>query len=150
MNETEDKNFIKWLSIADRYTKMHLDRHLAAFRLNSSQYMYIIKICRYPGITQDQFQECSYLNPSNITRSVAALEKEGFIIRKVSEQDKRTRHLYPTQKAKDIYEKIYDIASEWEKKIFGDMAEKEKEQFLEQFLKISMNIVKELEKEVHV
>ena len=52
--------------------------------------MYVIKICQHPGMTQDQFQACSYLNPSNITRSIATLEKEGFIIRKVSEQDKRT------------------------------------------------------------
>lgn len=143
----DDKNFIKWLSIADRFTKMHLDRHLASLGLNSSQHMYVIKICRYPGITQDQFQEISFLNPSNITRSIATLEKEGFIIRKVSEQDKRTRHLYPTQKAKDACEKIFEIGAEWEKKIFKDMTDKEKEHFQEQFLKISRNIVTELEKE---
>lgn len=147
MRQIEDKNFIKWLSIADRYTKMHLDRHLAALGLNSSQHMYVIKICRYPGMTQDQFQTCSYLNPSNITRSIATLEKEGFIVRKVSEQDKRTKHLYPTKKAEDACEKIFAIASEWEKKIFKDMTEEEKEKFLDQFLKISRNIVTELEKE---
>lgn len=147
VRETEERNFIKWLSISDRYTKMHLDRHLAPLRLNSSQYMYVIKICQHPGMTKDQFQACSYLNPSNITRSIATLEKEGFIIRKVSEQDKRTRHLYPTQKAKDACEKIFSIASEWEKKIFKDMTEEEKEGFLDQFLKISRNIVAELEKE---
>ena len=80
-------------------------------------------------------------------RAYEELEKEGFIIRKVSEQDKRTRHLYPTQKAKDACEKIFSIASEWEKKIFKDMTEEEKEGFLDQFLKISRNIVAELEKE---
>ena len=80
VRETEERNFIKWLSISDRYTKMHLDRHLAPLRLNSSQYMYVIKICQHPGMTQDQFQACSYLNPSNITRSIATLEKEGFIV----------------------------------------------------------------------
>ena len=145
-----DKNFIKWLSIADRYTKMYLDRQLASLGLNSSQHMYVIKICKNPGITQDQFVNASYLNPSNITRSLAVLEREGFIVRKISEQDKRTRQLYPTKKAKDACQKIFDIASQWETRIFKDFTESEKEQFLEQFLKVSENTVKELEKEVSV
>ena len=40
------QQYIRWLSVADRYTKMHLDRHLAKLGLNSSQYMYVIRVCQ--------------------------------------------------------------------------------------------------------
>ena len=70
---------IKWISVTDRYNKIHLDRMFAPFGLNSSQHMYVLRICEVPGITQDQFNSLFYINPSNITRSVAALEKMGYL-----------------------------------------------------------------------
>ena len=48
---------VKWLSIAERYSKIYLDRLLAPLGLNSSQHMYITVICRNPGITQEEFTE---------------------------------------------------------------------------------------------
>lgn len=142
-----EKNFIKWLSISDRYTKMHMDRCLAELGLNSSQYMYIVKVCQYPGITQNQFLGSFYLNPSNITRSLITLENEGFIIRKVSEEDRRTRCLYPTRKSTDAYRAICSIRTDWERKVFQGMTQEEREYFIELFCKITDNIINENRKE---
>ena len=55
---------VKWLSIAERYSKIYLDRLLAPLGLNSSQHMYITVICRNPGITQEEFTELTYLTPA--------------------------------------------------------------------------------------
>ena len=87
---------IKWLSVTDRFTKMYLDRQFIPLGINSSQHMYILKICQSPGITQDQFISSFHLNPSNITRSILTLEKKGFLIRKTNPTDKSTGMLYPT------------------------------------------------------
>lgn len=57
-------DIIKWLGITDRHKKMYLNKRLAPFGL-SSQHLYLLKVCRNPGITQDQFLESFYLNPSN-------------------------------------------------------------------------------------
>ena len=43
---------IKWLSVSDRYAKAYLDEKLAPLGLTSSQHMYVLKICRTPGLTQ--------------------------------------------------------------------------------------------------
>ena len=90
---------VKWLGIADRYSKMYLDRVLAPLGINSSQHMYITIICRNPGITQEQFTEMTHLNPSNITRALNALIQAGFLKKETSREDKRRNCLYPTQKA---------------------------------------------------
>ena len=37
---------LKWLSVTDRFYKIYLDKQLAPFGLNNSQYMFLIKICR--------------------------------------------------------------------------------------------------------
>lgn len=122
--------FIKWISVTDRYNKIHLDRMLAPFGLNSSQHMYVLRICEMPGITQDKFNTLFYINPSNITRSVAALEKMGYLERKPNEKDKRTCCLYPTEKARQVYQPIRDICDEWNRRVTGGLTEEERAQFM--------------------
>lgn len=87
---------LKWLSVTDRFYKIYLDKQLAPFGINNSQYMFLIKICRSPGILQDSLMDMFYVHPSNIVRTVAALEKRGMIMRSPNDKDKRTCKLYPT------------------------------------------------------
>ena len=69
---------LKWLSVADRFYKIYLDKQLAPFGVNSSQHMILIKICDSPGILQDSLMDIFYIHPSNIVRTVIALEKQGI------------------------------------------------------------------------
>ena len=119
---------IKWISVTDRYNKIHLDRMLAPFGLNSSQHMYVLRICEVPGITQDKFNTLFYINPSNITRSVTALEKMGYLERRPNEKDKRTCCLYPTEKAKAAYQPIRSICDDWNQRITSGLTEEERVQ----------------------
>ncbi len=120
---------LKWLSITDRYTKIHLDRQLAPLGLNSSQHMYITKICNEPGITQDRFVTLFYVHPSNITRSIAYLEKTGFIRKEPLKKDKRTYCLYPTDKAIAANKHILHILTTWYETLLQDFTEEERELF---------------------
>lgn len=92
--------------------------------------MYVLRICEVPGITQDQFNSLFYINPSNITRSVAALEKMGYLERRPNEKDKRTCCLYPTEKAKAAYQPLRQICEEWNRRITGGLTEEERAQFM--------------------
>ena len=121
---------IKWLSVTDRFTKMYLDRQFIPLGINSSQHMYILKICQSPGITQDQFISSFHLNPSNITRSILTLEKKGFLIRKTNPTDKRTCMLYPTSKEEAICGPIQKIIEQWENQILQNFCDEEQQLFL--------------------
>lgn len=125
---------IKWLSIADRHTKMYLDKKLEPLGLNSSQHMFVIKICQEPGISQEKMFSYFYLHPSNITRVIAALEKQGFLIRETNPADKRTCCLIPTDKAKEAYPKIKEISQNWYDTVLDSFTEEEKK-LLEQLLR---------------
>lgn len=97
---------LKWLSVADRFAKAYLDDRLAPLGINSSQHMYLLKICDHPGISQDSLLGSVYVHPSNIVRMVASLEKKGFLTRTPCAQDKRTWQLYPTERALSIAEQV--------------------------------------------
>lgn len=117
---------IKWLSVTDRYTKMYLDKRLEPLDLNSSQHMFVIKICEEPGISQEKMFSSFYVHPSNITRAIAALEKQGFLIREPNPADKRTCCLIPTDKAKEAYPRIKEIAQSWYDIVLDSFTEEEK------------------------
>ena len=53
---------LKWLSVTDRFYKIYLDKQLAPYGINNSQYMFLIKICRSPGILQDSLLNMFYVH----------------------------------------------------------------------------------------
>ena len=132
---------MKWLSITDRYTKMYMDKHLSPLGINSSQHMYIIKVCKEPGMTQDQLINYFYIHPSNITRSLAALEKGGFIRKEILPKDKRTSCLYPTEKAYEVYAQIDKLQAAWYDQLLGDFTSDEKVLFAEMMQSIAKKAI---------
>lgn len=135
---------LKWLSVADRFYKIYLDRQLAPFGLNNSQYMFLIKICRSPGILQDSLMDMFYVHPSNIVRTVAALEKQGMITRSQNSQDKRTWKLYPTEQALSIIESVQAVCSKTEELLLQGMSQAERAAFTDLLTRAAQNITTEL------
>lgn len=115
-------DLIKWVSITARQTALHMDRVLAPYGLNASQYMYVVEVCTHPGLTQDRFFQIFYVNPSNVTRALVALEKQGLLERRSNRKDRRTFCIYPTQKALDLFPKITQLRREWQERMLADLA----------------------------
>ena len=121
---------VKWLSVGDRHIRALLDRELAPLGLNSSQHMYILRVCANPGVTQDRFLTFFYLHPSNVTRAIAALEKAGFLRREENETDKRTCRLYPTRRAIEAAGQIREMTARWQEAVLQPVPVEERERFL--------------------
>ncbi|BFL46484.1 MarR family winged helix-turn-helix transcriptional regulator [Lactonifactor longoviformis] len=121
------REFVKWSAILNLSLSGYLDKKMAKFEINSSQFFYILKICESPGMTQDCVFQNVYRNPSNITRALAQLEGKGYIERKPSREDKRTYYLFPTEKAVDSYEEILSILMECVEEVLAPLTNVEKE-----------------------
>ena len=135
---------LKWLSVTDRFYKIYLDKQLAPYGINNSQYMFLIKICRSPGILQDSLLNMFYVHPSNIVRTVATLEKQGMITRSPNDKDKRTCKLYPTERALSIIDEIQMICEKTEALLLQGMSESEQNLFMDFLIQAGRNITSEL------
>ncbi|MCX4344127.1 MAG: MarR family transcriptional regulator [Kineothrix sp.] len=135
---------LKWLSVADRFYKIYLDKQLAPFGINSSQHMFLLKICNSPGILQDSLMDIFYVHPSNIVRTIAALEKQGMITRSPNDQDKRTWKLYPTDRALSVSEKIRAVCEDTEALLLQGLSEEEKKLLADLLMQTGKNITAEL------
>lgn len=134
---------LKWLSVADRFTKSYLDDRFAPLGINSSQHMYLLKICDQPGILQDSFLNSFYVHPSNIVRTIAVLEKNVFLIKQSYAKDKRTWQLFPTQKALDIAGQIRSICEEAERILTAELSDSERAEFGRLLLCVGKQITQE-------
>lgn len=135
---------LKWLSVTDRFSKLYLDKRLAAHGINSSQHMFLIKICENPGILQDSLIDTIYLHPSNIVRTVASLENKGLLIRKPCEEDRRTCRLYPTNQAMAMIADVEAACTQTEAVLLQGFSEEEKKAFERALMLMGKNITSEM------
>lgn len=61
----------------------------------------------------------------SITKAIAKLEELGFVRIENSEDDKRTKKLYTTQKTKDLMPKLYLIRQEWVNYLAEELSQEE-------------------------
>lgn len=135
---------LKWLSVTDRFYKIYLDKQLAPFGINNSQYMFLIKICRSPGILQDSLMEMFYVHPSNIVRTIAALEKQGMLTRSPNDKDKRTCKLYPTDRALAVIDEVQEVCEKTEALLLQGITDADQELFTNLLMQAGKNIAMEL------
>lgn len=131
---------LKWISVVDRFSKLYLDKQLASHGINSSQHMFLIKICEHPGIPQDSLIDTIYLHPSNIVRTVASLESKGLLIRKPCEEDKRTCRLYPTDQAMAVIADVEEACAQTEAVLLQGFSQEAREKFETSLIHMGKNI----------
>ena len=135
---------LKWLSVTDRFYKIYLDKQLAPFGINNSQYMFLIKICHSPGILQDSLLDMFYVHPSNIVRTIAALEKQGMITRSPNDKDRRTCKLYPTDRALSVIDEVQAVCERTETLLLQGITDSDQELFINLLVQAGKNITAEL------
>lgn len=121
----------KWITLANRHYYMYLNRAFAPFGINSSQYLFILNLCRDPGITQDKLPERICVNKSNVARTLAQLERKGLIRRQVNPEDKRTAAVFPTERARALYPQIMEVIARWDDAVTSVLSPQEKENLIE-------------------
>ncbi|WP_203641527.1 MarR family winged helix-turn-helix transcriptional regulator [Levilactobacillus andaensis] len=121
VTSSNDPDILKWLSIANRYTRIALDRRLQPYRLNASMYYYILRIHERPRLTQDKLINLTYLNPSNVTRAINQLVNLGYVRKRQSKADKRVYELSLTKRGEELYPKIVKLRQEVADNLLADV-----------------------------
>ena len=135
-----DSDIVKWLSIANRYTRIALDRRLQPYRLNASLYYYILRLHEHPRLTQDKLISLTYLNPSNVTRAVNQLVNLGYVRKRQSKSDRRVYELSLTKRGERIYPDIVKLRQEVADNLLADMAA-DHEQLVDQIRQLALKAV---------
>lgn len=141
-------SFTHNLNIISRCTQMERSAMLKDAGLSGGQVPYLLRLCRKPGLPQEEIARELYLNKSSVARQIAALERQGFVRREPSPEDRRQQLVYPTEKALRILPELRKTVRSWNEYLLQELSEEEKLQLQAVMERISLRARVYIEREV--
>jgi len=132
--------FMSRFSIIHRQSSIALDRRLKADHITGSQYTHILVICENPGVSQEEISDRLKIDKGSVARTVKQFEREGYVTRLTAAEDKRQYRIYPTDKARALYQKIHGIAVAAEDRLTMGFTDIEREVLKNLLDKVAANL----------
>ena len=119
----------KAISILYRKSHIWLNNSCASYDLTAAQAMIILIVCDFGELTQNEITKRLGIDKSVIAKTVAKMEKQGFLIRTTNKKDKRTYDINPTAKALEVYPFVKEQIDISFERMTQKMTDAEKEEF---------------------
>ncbi|GAA3413019.1 MarR family winged helix-turn-helix transcriptional regulator [Paenibacillus hodogayensis] len=108
--------------------------------LTKGQYLYLVRICEFPGIIQEKLAEMIKVDRTTAARAVSKLDMQGFIAKENDANNKKIKMLYPTDKGKEAYLFLKREADYSDEVALAGLSNKEKDTLLKLLHKVRTNI----------
>ena len=119
--------FLKYISIIQRNTNRYFDLSLEPDQIGSGQQFFLLRIHENKGITMNDLAQMGSFDKGTVTKAVQKLIEQGYVRMTVDKQDKRVRHLYTTEQAKQVVEHIYELHDTWNDQITASLTPDERQ-----------------------
>ncbi|MBP2660566.1 MAG: MarR family transcriptional regulator [Firmicutes bacterium] len=133
--------FGKHISLIYRYSQIFFNSELKKYNLGSGQYIFLVNLFKNNGISQEQLSEIVNIDKTTTARAVAKLVNENYVIRKISDNDKRAYNLYTTDKAESIKNNLFGTLDSWNKIMLDNFNSEERKILLKLLEKVGSNIL---------
>ena len=125
-----EKNYLSFdSSILYRCNQKYFDKLLSEYELGYTHMMLLTEIYESEGISMNELAFRGVFDKGTITKSIQKLEQLGYVTIENSEQDKRSKLLYTSEKAQDIMPKLYQLRSEWNSYLSNELSGEELEAY---------------------
>lgn len=118
--------FMQQISITYRCAMRYREKELQDTGLAGCQTPYLTALMRHPGSTQEELAKELSVNKSSVARQLAVLEEKGYIRREADPLDKRNLHVFLTEKAEDVMDRIFGCYGNWNDYLTEGFTEEEK------------------------
>ena len=141
-----EKAFItKKLIKLDLVMKLHSRQKLSELGLYFGQIGVIGYIKDHPHCTQVDVANAMSVSPASIALSTKRLEKSGFIIKEIDENNLRCKRLRLTEKGESVAKRALSIRYEQDVKMYNGLTQEELDMFDKLVDKVTMNLTEENE-----
>ncbi|NLX61192.1 MAG: MarR family transcriptional regulator [Tissierellia bacterium] len=127
MRNCPDDYISRWFSVFHRLYLSFVYEGLKEYNIGSGQIMFLLELYYCDGVSQEELSSYLSIDGANTTRAINKLEKEGYVIRKQDEKDRRVKRIYLTKKAMDIKPKVLGLINQWESLLLENLTKVEKQ-----------------------
>lgn len=119
-------SIMKGINICARCAEAYRNERLASYGLSGNHAIFLLHLCRNPGISQEKLSRLLCINKSNVARQLVVLEEKGFVRRESPPEDKRLLLVYPTEKAIQTLPSIKQVLHNWSCYVTEDFTPEER------------------------
>ena len=119
--EQPNYTFLKFISIIHRNTLRYYDAILEEYHIGGGQQFFLLHISQNEGITMYDLAKLGNFDKGTVTKAVRKLEEQEYVQVRTDESARRIRHLFTTEKARPIIQKIYQVRELWKDALIEDM-----------------------------
>ena len=94
---------LREIGMIDRALDSMANIEFKQINLARGQYLYLVRIYENPGIISEELSGLIKVDRTTIARAVKKLEQQGFIERRNDPDNRKIKHLYVTDKGKELY-----------------------------------------------
>lgn len=140
MKKCPDDYAGRWFSVFHRLPLSFIAEGLKDYNIGSGQIMFLLELYFMDGVSQEELSSYLNINEANTARAIKKLEKEGYVIRKRDEKDKRIKRIYLTEKAFEIKPIVLELMNQWEDKMLKSLTSVEREVFIDLLKKVGHSL----------
>lgn len=122
----EAKEFGKLIRSITSNINAYIGARVERHGIKQGQYEYFMLIYSTPGINQLELSRLKNVGKASVTKALKILEDNGFIERRVDENDRRNTLCYVTKKGELIIEDLIHVRKNVEEELFQGFSEEEK------------------------
>ena len=108
--------------------------------LTKGQYLYLVRICENPGITQEKLIDLIKVDRATAARAIQKLEMNEFIEKQSDKDNKKIKKLYSTIKGSNVYPFIIRENTHSNQVVLTGFSDEEKEIFYQLLHRARKNI----------
>jgi len=121
-----EKNYLSLdSSILYRCNQKYFDKQLSEYDLGYTNMLLLTQIYEQEGISMNELALRGVFDKGTITKSIQRLEQLGYVDIENSEEDRRSKLLFTSEKAQEIMPKLYQMRSEWNSYLSSELTEDE-------------------------
>ncbi len=130
----------RWFSVFHRLPLSYITDGLKDYNIGSGQIMFLLELFYFDGISQEELSSYLNIDRANTARAISKLEKEGYVMRKQDEKDKRIKRIYLTDKAMEIKPMVLELMNQWENTMLKSLTRVEREVFINLLKKVGHSL----------
>lgn len=140
VNNFEFSSTFLLFSEIERLKFQILKSEMDKYKIHPGQIPIFFIVRKNPGISQKDLAKKVMLSTSTVAIMLRRMEKAGFVKRIQDESDRRFYHIYLTDKALKIVDKIFKRLKEFERQSFENFTNEEMEVLEKLLKKILLNL----------
>ena len=117
--------FLREVGAVARCVQSLSDVRFKKLALQRGQFVFLTRICESPGLHLLELSHLLKVDKATATKAVQKLEAEGYVRKEQNQTDKRMVHLFPTERAQEVYPELIAEENRYLARCFAGMTKEE-------------------------